>query len=520
MPIRNSSLSKLAKISTTLIIFTAIFAISYAQSPLFTSNQNQYFLHGFAQAGVGNLNQDWLANTLDPTPVFSLLVEITQRYIGIQQIYYLYYAVLMGVYLFSLLGISNTIFKIFKSKSKTLVMVALLIAIHSAAMRFVLSRTLGINWTYLLEDGVADQRILGPVFQPSTFGVLLLLSIYLFLRRKPYLAILSAILAATVHPTYLLSAGVLTFTYMLIIYLEEKNLVRSILIGLFALLVVGPILYYVYTSFGGTSPVESAQAREILVNFRIPHHAIVSNWFDATAVIKICIVFLAIFLARKTRLFLILLLPTLTAISFTVIQVVAEFDWLALLFPWRLSIFIIPLSITTILATLVIKILDTRSLSSTNAHQVINIISTIFIFLAVLIGGIRFKLDLDRKAAQPERSVQAYVNNNKSPGETYLIPVKMQDFRLFTSAPAFIEFKSIPYKDIDVIEWYRRERLADRFYKTGDCNILEELSASGFITHAVLVVNETEVHCHFLEELYKDEFYRLIQINSTNSNPY
>ncbi|MCK4898296.1 MAG: hypothetical protein KAS38_05945, partial [Anaerolineales bacterium] len=164
-----------------MIIFTAIFAISYAQSPLFTSNQNQYFLHGFAQAGVGNLNQDWLANTLDPTPVFSLLVEITQRYIGIQQIYYLYYAVLMGVYLFSLLGISNTIFKIFKSKSKTLVMVALLIAIHSAAMRFVLSRTLGINWTYLLEDGVADQRILGPVFQPSTFGVLLLLSIYLFL---------------------------------------------------------------------------------------------------------------------------------------------------------------------------------------------------------------------------------------------------------------------------------------------------------------------------------------------------
>jgi hypothetical protein len=518
MPNRYSPLYKLVKNSANLIILTAIFAISYAQSPLFTSNQNQYFLHGFAQAGIGNLNQDWLANTLDPTPVFSLLVEITQRYIGIQPIYYLYYAVLMGIYLFSLLGIANTIFEMFNSRSKTLFMIALLIVIHSAAMRFFLSRTLGANWPYLLEDGVADQRILGPVFQPSTFGVLLLLSIYLFLRRKPYLAVLSAILAATVHPTYLLSAGVLTFSYMLIIYLEEKNLVRPLLIGLFALLVVSPTLYYVYTSFGATSQIDSAQAREILVTVRIPHHAIVSNWFDATAVIKICIVLLAIFQARKTRLFLILLIPTLTAISLTAIQVGTEFNWLALLFPWRLSIFIIPLSITVILATLVIKILDTRSPASTNTDQVILIFSAILIFLAMLIGGIRFKLDLDRKLAQPERSVQMYIYKNQSYGETYLIPVKMQDFRLLTSAPTFIDFKSVPYNDLDVIEWYRRERLADRFYKTGDCTILEELSASGYITHVVLVNNGTKVICHFLEELYKDEFYILMQINSPNSN--
>ncbi len=511
---RFSFLSRGTKISITLIVLTTIFAISYAQSPLFTSNQNQYFLHGFARAAVGNLNQDWLANTLDPTPVFSLLIEITERYIGIQIVYYLYYAILMGIYLISLLGIADNIYGIFKSRSKTLLMATTLIVIHSAAVRFTLSRLFGANWTYLLEDGVADQRILGPVFQPSTFGVLLILSIYLFVRRKPYLAILSAVIAASVHPTYLLSASVLTFTYMLILFLEDRSFLHSILLGIFALILVSPILYYVYSSFGGTSPVDTAQAREILVHYRIPHHAVISNWFDATAAIKICIVLIAIYLARKTRMFLILLVPALAALCLTIIQVIFDSNWIALLFPWRLSIFIVPLSVTTTLAVLVTNILKAPALDSNKSFQALIIASSIFLFLTILTGGIRFKLDLDRKVSQPERLIQEFIYKNQSPSDTYLIPVKMQDFRLVASAPAYVDFKSIPYKDADVIEWYRRERLADRFYKSKDCNILQELAVEGDITHVILEVENGEVKCHSLEELYKDDYYYLMRTNS------
>ena len=75
---------------------TVLFAIAYAQSPLYTSNQNQYFLHGLAAAGHGTLTADWLANTLDPTPLFSLLVRLTHPLSGL---FYIYYALLMGVYL-------------------------------------------------------------------------------------------------------------------------------------------------------------------------------------------------------------------------------------------------------------------------------------------------------------------------------------------------------------------------------------------------------------------------------------
>ncbi|MGB9673762.1 MAG: hypothetical protein ACPL3P_06450, partial [Anaerolineales bacterium] len=64
-----------------LIGLSILFAISYTQYPLFSSNQNTYFLPGFACARVGNLKQDWLANTQDATPLFSILVCQTLRWI-------------------------------------------------------------------------------------------------------------------------------------------------------------------------------------------------------------------------------------------------------------------------------------------------------------------------------------------------------------------------------------------------------------------------------------------------------
>ena len=56
------------------LLLALAFAVAYTQSPLFYSNQNQYLLHGLAKGGYGHLSHDWLANTHDPTPVFSALV--------------------------------------------------------------------------------------------------------------------------------------------------------------------------------------------------------------------------------------------------------------------------------------------------------------------------------------------------------------------------------------------------------------------------------------------------------------
>jgi len=130
----------------------------------------------------------------------------------------------------------------------------------------------------------------------------------------------------------------------------------------------------------------------------------------------------------------------------------------------------------------------------------------------LLVGGVRFFLDSQRKAQDAERRLEAHIYTHKSAQDTYLTPVKMQDFRLFTGAPVYIDFKSIPYKDSDVLEWYRRVRLADRFYETKDCEVLQALAGEG-VTHAVLARADLPLACPLIEETYRDpdfSVYRLL----------
>jgi hypothetical protein len=189
-----------------LVLGSTLFTLAYTQAPLYTSNQNQYFLHGLARAGFGFLNEDWLVSTLDPTPVFSKFIEISWRLIPWRPVFHLYYGILAGVYLFSMLGIVNQLWGLSKTRSKRWIFLTILVILHSAALRYVIVSLLGQNWDYLFDGGVAGQRLLGTVLQPSTFGVFLILSIYLFLRSKNYWAILCLLVATTFHPTYLLSA--------------------------------------------------------------------------------------------------------------------------------------------------------------------------------------------------------------------------------------------------------------------------------------------------------------------------
>jgi hypothetical protein len=508
------TLPRILSASMNFLTWTALFAIAYAQSPLYTSNQNQYFLHGLAQAGYGYLARDWLANTLDPTPLFSALVSLTYSVFHKSLPYYLFYALLMGVYLFSLMGILDHLFNLRASRLKSLLALAGLILFHSAGLRFLFSRALGVNWTYILEDGLADQRMLGPVFEPSVFGVFLMLSVWLFLIRKPYLGAASSVLAATMHPTYLLSAALLVLAFMLVEWRESREWRRPAILGGLALVLVAPILFYVTNAFMGSSAQISVKARAILVDFRIPHHARVSQWFDATAILKLAIICAGLYLARKSRLFLIMLVPALGALALTAIQTLLGSNFLALLFPWRISILLVPLSTALIIGAAIAWLPDRSPLDSPEGVRLLSIASVFTIFLSVLVGGVRFILDLERHANQPERAAQLYVYTQKNPQDTYLIPVKMQDFRLETGAPAFVDFKSIPYKDTDVLEWRRRILIAEDFYQDPNCGSLKEISTQESV-NSLVIPSQTPLTCDFTQEIYRDDSYAVLQTGFT-----
>lgn len=520
------------------ILLSTLFAIIYTQAPLYTSNQNLYFLPGLADAGYGNLGEDWLANSPDAMPVFSLLVSWTYRLTHREALFYVYYAILMGVYLFSALGIVGHVFPLEvqgtseppHAWARWFFLVAFCL-VHSAAWRFLLSQTLGNNWIYLLEDGVADQRLLGTVFQPSAFGVLLVLSIYLFLKNHPYWAVICAALAASFHPTYLLSAAALIAAYVLLRLRDRSSQIKSdavyrsstasirlrlfgeaCLPGLVGLLAILPILIYTYLYFIRAPAEIAAQARDILVNYRIPHHALVSWWFDATAVIKIVLVSIALILVGKRRLFWILSIPFLFAIVLAIIQVLSGSTHLALLFPWRMSIFLVPLSTALILAWVVQLVINRlNKYGSLQRLQLsIKVAGVGIVLILVFIGSVRLRLDFQRQALYNDRPLFTYVAMHRSQSQLYLIPVKMQDFRLASGAPAFVDFKNHPYQAADVLEWYRRLQLATRFYKQESCEQLPEWIREEGIKYVVLPVGQ--VVCPGLVLVYQDKAYNLFEV--------
>ncbi len=111
-------------------------------------------------------------------------------------------------------------------------------------------------------------------------------------------------------------------------------------------------------------------------------------------------------------------------------------------------------------------------------------------------------------------AVMRFVRETKSPGLTYLIPPFYDDFRLFTGAPVFADWDFIPYNDVAFIEWHKRFRLADAFYKSaGDvrCRMLGQLSAGYGVTHVVIRENDSGV-CGDWRLVFRDQNHRLYKV--------
>ena len=86
-------------------------------------------------------------------------------------------------------------------------------------------------------------------------------------------------------------------------------------------------------------------------------------------------------------------------------------------------------------------------------------------------------------------------------------PIGLKRFRL--EAEAFVDWKSHPYRDIEVVEWYRRIEFAKRVYREvgrGDCQTLCALARRHHLSHLVSArASSTSGSC--LQRLYGDSGY-------------
>ena len=491
-----------------------IFTLAYAQSPLFTSNQNQYFFYGMARAGFGDLDQDWLYSTNDIVPVFSFLVYLTYSVFHTTWVFYLWYAIIFGIYLFSMFGIVTHLFKWDNNIRNLLIFGTASVFLHSALLRYGISTLISPEWEFLIEGGVAGQRVLGDVFQPSSFGVLFLLSIYLFLKKKNYWAVAISSLAAVIHPTYLLSAAVLTATYGFIRLYETKKVKELILIGLLALVIVSGITIYTAQGFLGVDPELSTQANEITINYRQPHHMIISEWFDLRVAIKTALLALALYLVSKDRILWILLPSAIFVVALTALQAVIQHPSLAMLFPWRFSVILVPLS-TMIITGKLLDVLVIHPNDRKISRKTINIIIPIVLIFCIFTGSIKFFTAIWRWESTPKYEMMTMLRDRHEPGEVFVVPLKWQEFRLVTGIPIVVEFKAGPQSAPNIVAWYNRVQQVDHLYATlrdgnDGCMRLDYLVYAYDATHLVLP-NDLEPEPDCMNLLFSNEEFSLYE---------
>jgi hypothetical protein len=149
-------------------------------------------------------------------------------------------------------------------------------------------------------------------------------------------------------------------------------------------------------------------------------------------------------------------------------------------------------------------------------EDIIRKITVTLLIIALVAGGL---LQLDKfKETDDSIAMLDFVKQNRSTGQTYLVPTDTRDltkFRLYTGVPILINRKSHPYKDVEVIEWYDRVETANKFYANdlNSCNILHNLVNKYKITHVVLEKEQFDLECDLLSnKLYKDEEYALYKL--------
>jgi hypothetical protein len=482
------------------------FTLSQILFPLYYSNQNQYFLFGLSKAQHGFLAGDWFVGTTDYTPVFTFLVFLIKRFLS-EIWFYLFYFLLCSIYIWILIRISETIFKIKNNKTFYILLFSFIVFLHSAYFANISIDLFKINLSELLRDGFAGQYILSGYFQPSQFGVLIFVSIFAFLKKKYYLSSFLLALAVSFHPSLLLPASSIVLSYGLILYLTEKKYKKSLKIITFFILCILPIIsFYFFFIKGINIPFDlHQQALQISAFIRQPHHTVIEYWFTPIQSLKLLIIISAIALTWRKKIFWILLIPFLISLFLSIIYYFNHAPLLALLFPWRVSVILAPLSTILIFSWLI------KNISFNKKSWLIFCIINIFFILFLSIYGFNQTYREFHKKNDQE-SLFKYVKNQKNKG-VYLIPISLEDFRIKTGMPILVDWKSMPLKNLDILEWNQRINLANQFYQSQYTNqdfilnLNKKYNVSFFVVKASIILD-----ANYFSLIYQDSKFRIYQI--------
>lgn len=498
---------KTKKLLLSVLLWAALTFLFLLVLGGFTSNaegnQTTKLLFGMADAGVGYLDQDWMANTIDPLPVFSWIVEFTYRYLG-EWVFYVYVFLLLGIYLYSVMMILDHFFQINQSALLFFMAIALFLLSYSNIWSLPVK-----DW---LQYGVAYQNLSLPRFLPNAFAVLFFPSILLFLKKRPYWAVVVLALACNIHTGYMIIGAVLVSAYLIADLWENRDLKRVLMIGGLALILVLPIVVIFVFANQGASAAQIAEANHIVANLRIPHHTQVSVWWGRSAMVKLVLVLAAIVVMRRTKMLPILVIGFLMTYGPALVLIIRPSNRIALLQLWRVSVILVPLASALLIGALVSLVYRKFEGSLLRWRWVIVVLLSGLVAVTLAFGTGKWIERVSGYGKLPGSGLMGYVEEHGGSGEIYLIPPKddaLEPFRVVTGEPVYVNWKSHPWNTLELLEWYRRMGVAEEFYAAAAeerCAMLAGELAG--ITHVVLPEGET-LDCPLVERTFANQAYSL-----------
>ncbi len=468
------------------LILSFLFAITVQQFPFYKGN-SLHLLHAIKNFGFNKLQNDWIANTTNHLPLFTIFNHFLIKFFSLKILHLIHFCLLSLCSLFLFL-ICKTQFKELKNPFLSLVWFSLFIIIYHENSLF---------------GGVAGQDVINEGYQPASFGVLFFVGIYLFLINKNFLSILFICLAASFHPTYVLHSGFLLLGICLY-YIFKKEYAQTFKLSIIYIILILPITLYILLNFFFIDKNLILEGQKILLD-RAVHHAVIQSWFSYKDLLSIMVYIISLIIVFKEKKFFIpFLVLGFISIIFSFIQFFLENNSLALSFPWRSSVFLVPISTMIILSFFMQNFFAKK--------KYIKAFSIILIFFSVSTFSVKNHfIENSNKNFYKKMELINKIKENYVNIDRLLIPVSLEDVRMNIGLPIFVDWKHPPFKFNEIIEWKRRMNLTTSFFSTENFDqkivILNEIDKIENISHLLINKKDLINNC---KDLIDDTKYSLI----------
>ena len=504
---------KLLSVRNTIpIVCSLAFVLSVTIAPLYTNNQNSYFFHGLARSNYGHLREDFLFSTSDPFPLFSLIIQFTNTF-SAEFLIYIFHAILLVIYFVSLTRFSNNINGFKTNRTYELFISLTLILTHSASSGYISTKLFNSNIPKILYEGVAGQTLINPEFQPSTFGILCISSIFLYTKNRTLLSLFLLSISSWIHPSYIPISLLILMAYVIHIYSIKKCRINSLKIVLLGALLIGMPAVWHFWRLGSENIDTMKLAAEILVVHRIPHHAQIASWLGPSVILKIVICITAIIITRKNTLGFLLSFLLLSGIGLTCIQYITDNHRLALLFPWRISVVIVPISFAVIIGYLIPVLIQRLCTNFPKPVKYYPYLLFCMVISCAIVGLLYMFVRVEKTNDLPFHNALEFSKDYSRSGNLYMIPPNLMDFRLHTGNPVFVDDKTHPFRPKEIVQWYERKITADNFYSATekDCDFKRSVISENHITHTLVQSYSQLIECDMGSIIYADNDFTVIR---------